>query len=155
MDIVRPEDIMSITTGYGTFKHLHDDKERPRDYSKVGNQRKEGFKRDTVTGVTTSQHEITSMKVQYVGSDPYLRVDVKLKCDVDDTPWCEWYKDCLRGFYRAKPEHKVCSVCTWKCWTGFALVGHCTQNSTPKCLKVGRDISEEDAEIWPKGTVEH
>lgn len=47
---MRPEEVVKITTGYHTFNHLHDASERPRDYSKVGDQWEAGLHRDKVTG---------------------------------------------------------------------------------------------------------
>lgn len=157
MKIVRPEEVVTINTGYKTFNHLHDEKERPRDYSKVGGQWKAGLERDKETGVDTSKHKVVRIAVQDVKGYPYLRVDVELACNAEKTPWCKWYEKCLRGFYRAKPEHKVCSVCTKKCWTGFALVGECSQTTTPACKKIGRDVSELEVMTygWPRGTVRH
>jgi len=157
MTIKRPEEVVTINTGYKTFNHLHDEKERPRDYSKIGGQWEAGMKRDEDTGVDTSQHTIAKVAVQDVDGFEYLSIHVELACDVAKTPWCKWYEKCLKGFYRAKPEHKVCSVCTRKCWTGFALVGHCTQTTTPTCMKIGRDVTEKEivANGWPRGTVRH
>ena len=37
MKVERPK---NITTGQKTFRHIHDKKERPRDYSQYGQQRK-------------------------------------------------------------------------------------------------------------------
>jgi hypothetical protein len=80
---------------------------------------------------------------------------VNLTCNETDTPWCRWYKECRPGYYRPNPGQRICNPCFRLCWTGFVLVGHCTQTTTPRCKKVGRDISEEDAAEWPKGTVWH
>eukprot|EP00039_Didymoeca_costata_P010552 m.142294 g.142294 ORF g.142294 m.142294 type:complete len:429 (+) comp14876_c0_seq1:80-1366(+) len=153
--ITRPEDIMTVTTGFNTFRHLHDEAERPRDYSRIGKQWKEGWKRDQWTGVRSSSQDIVGMETRHIRGFKYYTIMTNLHCDVEDTPWCQWYKECLPGFYRRKPEHKVCSVCTRKCWTGFVLYGHCTQTTSPICKKIGRDISVEEAQKWPKGTVRH
>ena len=41
------------------------------------------------------------------------------------------------------------------CWVGFALVGSCTETSTPRCLKIGVDISVEEAKFYPAGSIQH
>ena len=33
------------------------------------------------------------------------------------------------------------------CWVGFVLAGECSQTSNRVCLKVGRDISEQEAKL--------
>ena len=46
-------------------------------------------------------------------------------------------------------------VFSCSCWTVFVLAGQCTQTSTTKCLKVGRDIDAKEAEKYKKGTWAH
>eukprot|EP00038_Savillea_parva_P021065 m.33238 g.33238 ORF g.33238 m.33238 type:complete len:159 (+) comp4997_c0_seq1:90-566(+) len=141
---------------YNTFRHVHDPVERPRDYMKVGKQREVGKLNDNVTGVDSSEHYLVNVEVDHVETgEEFIRVEVNLTCDETVTPWCRWYKDCKAGYYRPHPDQRICSPCAWRCWTGFVLVGKCTQSTTPRCLKVGRDISEKEAEKWPKGTVKH
>lgn len=50
-------------------------------------------------------------------------------------------------------EHRICVPCARRCWKGFVLYGTCNQTATTQCLKVGRDISPEEAKKWPNGTV--
>ena len=66
VNIVRSYDVVEITTGKKTFKHLHDADERPRDYSKVGKQYEAGWKRDTETGLASSEHEIVKLTLRNV-----------------------------------------------------------------------------------------
>mmetsp|Transcript_4470 Transcript_4470/g.11376 ORF Transcript_4470/g.11376 Transcript_4470/m.11376 type:complete len:536 (-) Transcript_4470:140-1747(-) len=154
--IDRPENYTELTTGFDTFQHDHDTVARPRDYMKVGKQREVGRQLDERTGVSTSQHTIITVAEDHVATgESFIRVEVNLTCDEADTPWCRWYTDCKYGYYRPNPGHRICLPCAWRCWTGFVLAGHCTKSTTPKCLKVGRDISAEDAAQWPKGTVKH
>ena len=91
-------------------------------------------------------------------------LDAELLCDTARTPWCVKPATCQPGYYRHGTD--VCVRCVHRCdvratactdpgscWIGFALVGTCTEHSTPQCLKVGRDISEADAQPWPRGNV--
>eukprot|EP00040_Diaphanoeca_grandis_P017010 m.88270 g.88270 ORF g.88270 m.88270 type:complete len:505 (+) comp26174_c0_seq1:225-1739(+) len=152
--IERPENYTNITTGReDTLLHMHEPEIRPRDYMKFGKQREIGKKLDNATGLISARHEVVHIGTQFVEGFPYTRIDVNLECDLDLTPWCKMYTECLPSYYRIQPWHKICSPCVRRCWIGFALVGDCNQTHSPTCLKVGRDISVEDAEKWPKGSV--
>eukprot|EP00037_Helgoeca_nana_P021106 m.212158 g.212158 ORF g.212158 m.212158 type:complete len:498 (+) comp25520_c0_seq1:63-1556(+) len=152
--IDRPENFTEITTGYNSFWHTHDAVERPRDYMKTGNQRVVGKMQDTTTGVTTSRHTFVDIAVDHVATgESFIRVEVNLTCNETDTSWCRFATTCKHGYFRPKPTQRICVPCPWRCWVGFVLSGHCTQNTTTTCLKVGRDISEEEAAQWPKGRV--
>eukprot|EP00041_Stephanoeca_diplocostata_P014773 m.278972 g.278972 ORF g.278972 m.278972 type:complete len:425 (+) comp19794_c0_seq1:186-1460(+) len=154
--IERPEDYFNLTTGYDdTFMHLHDRDERPRDYMKVGQQRSVGKINDNETGVISAEQEVVRVTRRTIGDHyAYTSIEVNLTCNTTFTPWCKWYKECAEWYYRPTPEHRICVPCARRCWKGFVLYGTCNQTATTQCLKVGRDISPEEAEKWPPGMVD-
>lgn len=159
IQIERPEEIGVITTGYSSFLHIHDKKERPRDYMQVGRQLVIGKLEDNVTGISTAEHTVVRKTLRFVEGYVFHVVEVDLYCNITVTPWCQWYDKCKPGYYRSDPGQRICTPCVRKCWTGFVLVGECPGeefgNTNRECKKVGRDISEEDAKLWPAGTLAH
>lgn len=154
IEIEYPENYTEIATGrVDTLLHMHDKVVRPRDYMKLGNQRAIGKTLDNQTGLSSARHKVVKIAKQFVQGNEYTRIDVELECDDALTPWCKMYEYCNRGYYRVLPWHKICSPCVKKCWLDFALVGSCTNTTTPVCLRVGRDISVEEAAKWPAGRV--
>ena len=95
-------------------------------------------------------------------------MDVELLCNVTATPWCIKPVTCLNNYYRHNTTG-ICVRCTRKCvvapcivclgsrvcscWVGFVLAGQCTQQDTPVCLKIGRDISEDEARKHKPGSI--
>lgn len=78
-----------ITTGYETFKHDHDPKKRKRDYARFYDQKKVSFQRDRETGVTTVKYNIAQKTNLVVNGAPCVILNVKLHCNVEETPWCD------------------------------------------------------------------
>lgn len=135
----------NLSTGtVGTFRHLHDQEQRVRDMMKVGGQYAAGLGRDRVSGLNTTEHVVQSVHKEEAEGYPYIMVDVQLVCDEVETPWCLPPTKCNPGYYRHQPSN-VCRRCAKNCWLGFVLVGNCTEQSNTQCLKVGRDISVEEA----------
>eukprot|EP00045_Choanoeca_perplexa_P006286 m.53432 g.53432 ORF g.53432 m.53432 type:complete len:439 (+) comp13562_c0_seq2:71-1387(+) len=154
-----PVDIGTGTSN--TFIHLHDADKRPRDMMKVGAQYKQGKERDSSTGIQTAQDQFTVLRTreELVGKVPYTVFDLELKCNTETTPWCLEPTECKAGYFQKPikddPDHRwLCTRCGTKCWKGFVLVGKCTQTESPVCMKVGRDISPEEAIKWPAGDIE-
>lgn len=78
-----------ITTGYDTFKHDHDSKKRKRDYARFYNQKKESFKRDRVTGLTSLKYRVEKRTNLNINGAPCTILNVHLDCDLEQTPWCD------------------------------------------------------------------
>lgn len=78
-----------VSTGYDTFKHVHDKERRPRDYKRIGNQKKEQFKRDPVGGFDTLKHEVARVDKIKIGETAVTILNVLLECDERVTPWCK------------------------------------------------------------------
>lgn len=86
LELHRPK---GVTTGYDTFKHVHDKAKRPRDYKRIGEQKKEQFKRDPVGGYHTLIHRVSRIDKLTVANAPVTVLNVELHCDKEATPWCE------------------------------------------------------------------
>ncbi|XP_059151192.1 beta-1,4-galactosyltransferase 7-like [Physella acuta] len=88
----------NLTTGYKSFKHLHDRRKRPRDYDKFFDQREKTRKLDKETGVSNVKYAVDSVKLMTIDGAPLTLLNTFLECDVDFTPWClqaedhEWYR---------------------------------------------------------------
>ncbi|KAK6178031.1 hypothetical protein SNE40_012870 [Patella caerulea] len=82
--ITRP---VGITTGNQTFKHVHD-RRRTRDKSRFFDQKEKTRRLDKITGVNSVDYTVDS-KHELTIDDGYVTViNVKLKCDLNFTPWC-------------------------------------------------------------------
>ncbi|XP_013400905.1 beta-1,4-galactosyltransferase 7 [Lingula anatina] len=86
LNIFRPA---NFTTGYHTFKHIHDRKKRKRDMKKTPDQKETARHRDYETGVNNVQYEVDSIRYMEVDGSPFTVVNVVLICDLTVTPWCE------------------------------------------------------------------
>ncbi|XP_050391801.1 beta-1,4-galactosyltransferase 7-like [Patella vulgata] len=87
--ITRP---VGITTGNQTFKHVHD-RRRTRDKSRFFDQKEKTRRLDKITGVNSVDYTVDS-KHELTIDDGYVTViNVKLKCDLDFTPWCLMKED--------------------------------------------------------------
>lgn len=86
LELHRPK---GVTTGYDTFKHVHDKVRRPRDYKRIGEQKKEQFKRDPVGGYHTLKHKVTRIDSLKIGQTTVKILNVELQCDEKVTPWCK------------------------------------------------------------------
>ena len=110
LDLHRPR---GVTTGYETFKHVHDKVKRPRDYKvvsfsksarnkhaknqirnalfsqRIGDQKKQQFKRDLKGGYHTLKHKVARIDDLNINSTPVKILHVELECNKEETPWCE------------------------------------------------------------------
>lgn len=109
LELHRPK---GVTTGYETFKHVHDKVKRPRDYKvclrnflffksernkharnasfqRIGDQKKQQFKRDLKSGFHTLKHKVARTDVLNINSTPVKILHVELECNKEATPWCE------------------------------------------------------------------
>lgn len=86
LTIGRPQ---GVTTGYNTFKHVHDKEKRPRDYKRIGDQKKEQFKRDMTGGFHTLKHSVSRVDLLKIGDSSVTILNVELECDLNLTPWCK------------------------------------------------------------------
>ncbi|XP_029658246.1 beta-1,4-galactosyltransferase 7-like [Octopus sinensis] len=85
LNISRPQ---NITTGYKTFKHLHDSKKRRRDTSRFFNQHYISSHRDYETGFDTLAYEKVSQYDLSVNGSVAKVINIRLSCDLSKTPWC-------------------------------------------------------------------
>ncbi|ESO82616.1 hypothetical protein LOTGIDRAFT_211278 [Lottia gigantea] len=88
--IYRPE---GITTGNKTFQHIHDKRRRTRDKDKFFDQREKTRRLDKVTGVNTVQYTIDSQHDMVIDGGKVTIINVRLKCDIQSTPWCLMKED--------------------------------------------------------------
>lgn len=110
LELHRPK---GVTTGYETFKHVHDKVKRPRDYKvnreqfpfckseklkqtraqrlfqRIGDQKKQQFKRDLKGGFHTLKHKVARIDELNINSTPVKILHVELECNKEETPWCE------------------------------------------------------------------
>ncbi|MBN3296249.1 B4GT7 galactosyltransferase, partial [Amia calva] len=77
-----------ITTGYETFRHIHDPAWRKRDQKRVAAQKQEQFKVDTDGGLTNLRYRVESRKEMTIGGAPCTVINILLECDQTETPWC-------------------------------------------------------------------
>ncbi|XP_006158981.1 beta-1,4-galactosyltransferase 7-like [Tupaia chinensis] len=77
-----------ITTGYKTFRHLHDPAWRKRDQKRIAAQKQEQFKVDREGGLSTVKYHVDSRTALSVGGAPCTVLNIMLDCDNPATPWC-------------------------------------------------------------------
>lgn len=78
-----------VTTGYDTFRHVHDKERRKRDYKRIGEQKKDQFTRDREGGFDTIEYDLTRTDELQIGSTKVTILNVELKCNIEKTPWCK------------------------------------------------------------------
>nr|DBA30935.1 TPA: hypothetical protein GDO54_006857 [Pyxicephalus adspersus] len=77
-----------ITTGYQTFRHIHDPAWRKRDQKRIASQKQEQFKVDRQGGLHNVQYRVESRSELTVGGAPCTVLNILLDCDMNETPWC-------------------------------------------------------------------
>ncbi|XP_007908074.2 beta-1,4-galactosyltransferase 7 isoform X3 [Callorhinchus milii] len=77
-----------ITTGYETFRHIHDPAWRKRDQKRVSGQKQEQFKVDTEGGLKNLKYKIGSRAELTIGGAHCTIISILLECDLNETPWC-------------------------------------------------------------------
>ncbi|KAG9509426.1 Beta-1,4-galactosyltransferase 7, partial [Fragariocoptes setiger] len=82
--IARPTRLQTNKTN--TFIHMH---RRPRDKSRLFNQKEATSKRDRVTGLHDVRYSVMSISNVTIDSFPCFVYNVKLVCDTAKTPWCQ------------------------------------------------------------------
>jgi xylosylprotein 4-beta-galactosyltransferase len=90
LQIVRPEGLKTGTND--TFRHVHVDKERPRDYAKCFDQWKKTRRRDRLTGLNNVNYTIQSVNHMSIEQAPVVMLNVKLYCNLEISPWCHCEK---------------------------------------------------------------
>ncbi|VFV32727.1 beta--galactosyltransferase [Lynx pardinus] len=85
LQLFRPS---GITTGYKTFRHLHDPAWRKRDQKRIAAQKQEQFKVDREGGLNTVKYRVDSRTALSVGGAPCTVLNIMLDCDKAATPWC-------------------------------------------------------------------
>ncbi|XP_021035988.1 beta-1,4-galactosyltransferase 7 isoform X1 [Mus caroli] len=85
LQLFRPS---GITTGYQTFRHLHDPAWRKRDQKRIAAQKQEQFKVDREGGLNTVKYRVDSRTALSIGGAPCTVLNVMLDCDKTATPWC-------------------------------------------------------------------
>lgn len=80
---------IGITTGKkDTFHHIHDAKKRVRDNKRYFNQTKKTSRMDRETGVGNVRYSVDSRTNIMIEGAPVTFINVRLKCDLEKTPWC-------------------------------------------------------------------
>ncbi|XP_040478642.1 beta-1,4-galactosyltransferase 7 [Ursus maritimus] len=85
LQLFRPS---GITTGYKTFRHLHDPAWRKRDQKRIAAQKQEQFKVDREGGLSTVKYRVDSRTALSVSGAPCTVLNILLDCDKAATPWC-------------------------------------------------------------------
>lgn len=85
LQLFRPS---GITTGYKTFRHLHDPAWRKRDQKRIAAQKQEQFKVDREGGLSTVRYRVDSRTALSVAGAPCTVLNIMLDCDKAATPWC-------------------------------------------------------------------
>ncbi|KAJ8394025.1 hypothetical protein AAFF_G00053690 [Aldrovandia affinis] len=85
LELFRPH---GITTGYKTFRHIHDPAWRKRDQKRVASQKQEQFKLDPDGGLTNLRYKVESRQELTISGAPCTIISLKLECDQNLTPWC-------------------------------------------------------------------
>ena len=100
LKVQRPEGI--FTTAKDTFEHIHGrgSGDRVRDTKWCEKQWDRTRRRDRKGGFRTVEYEIESVEERSVEGHPFQFLDVILKCNRSETPWCD--PDC-------KPVREGCS----------------------------------------------
>ncbi|GFR71186.1 beta-1,4-galactosyltransferase 7 [Elysia marginata] len=92
----------NLTSGFKTFKHLHDRRKRKRDHDKFFDQREKTRRLDRETGLTSLHYTVDSKKQLTIDSAAVTLINIYLECDIDFTPWClqaedhSWYENRLK-----------------------------------------------------------
>lgn len=86
LTINRPQ---GVTTGYHTYRHVHDKEKRKRDYTRTPEQKKDQFKPDKEGGYDNLKYAITKVDLVEINSTPVNVIHVELECDLEKTPWCD------------------------------------------------------------------
>ncbi|CAL1535402.1 unnamed protein product [Lymnaea stagnalis] len=94
----------NLTTGYKSFRHVHDRRKRPRDYNRYFNQSEKTRRLDRETGVTTVKYAVDNVKELIIDGAPVTFINIYLECNVDATPWCLQLED--HEFYMKGLEEK-------------------------------------------------
>ncbi|KAG7464994.1 hypothetical protein MATL_G00171490 [Megalops atlanticus] len=85
LQLFRPS---GITTGYKTFRHIHDPAWRKRDQKRIAAQKQEQFKVDPEGGLTNLRYKVESRQELTISGAPCTVISVTLECDQSQTPWC-------------------------------------------------------------------
>uniref|UniRef100_A0A0B7B8W5 Beta-1,4-galactosyltransferase n=1 Tax=Arion vulgaris TaxID=1028688 RepID=A0A0B7B8W5_9EUPU len=78
----------NLTTGYRSFRHIHDRNKRPRDQNRFFDQFEKTRRVDKETGVSTVKYKVDSVSELVINEAPVTIINVSLECDIKLTPWC-------------------------------------------------------------------
>lgn len=85
LNVTRP---IGITTGYKTFRHIHNKQIRKRDNKRYFNQTILTSRLDRITGVTNVRYVVESKTKIVIEGAPVTFINVQLECNITLTPWC-------------------------------------------------------------------
>jgi len=103
LEVQRPEGIKTGTKD--TFLHIHGPRKHARDFQMCYNQRDKTRRRDRLGGFHTVDYEMASVQHMTVDGHHFQLLNVQLKCDKDETPWCDC-RDAPQSEARVKPIRK-------------------------------------------------
>ncbi|XP_029475526.1 beta-1,4-galactosyltransferase 7 isoform X2 [Rhinatrema bivittatum] len=83
--LLRPS---GISTGYKTFRHLHDPVWRKRDQKRTAAQKQEQFKVEQDGGLSSVKYHVDSRTDITIAGAPCTVLNIFLECDHSQTPWC-------------------------------------------------------------------
>lgn len=87
LNISRPTGLNSTRTN--TFMHIHDQRLRPRDSARCGQQRKVSRRRDRSTGLQSLRYQLLSRTNLRLDGTKVRVLNVQLHCDLSLSPWCQ------------------------------------------------------------------
>ena len=90
LTVYRPDITHLNSDRENTFKHNHIDIKRTRDYIKNKKQKRDGFLRDSHTGLDNIEYRVQSLEILNVGNYSCTILNVHLFCNKMLTPWCEF-----------------------------------------------------------------
>ena len=103
LEVQRPEGIKTGTKD--TFLHIHGPRKHARDFQMCYNQRDMTRRRDRTGGFHTIDYEMGGVQHMTVDGHHFQLLNVRLKCDKDETPWCDC-RDAPQSEARVKPVRK-------------------------------------------------
>lgn len=78
-----------LTSGYDTFRHIHDRRQRPRDYDRTDYREKMRIRDGGRTGVSNVGYELLARRSITIDQYPLTMLNVALRCETDEEKrWC-------------------------------------------------------------------
>jgi xylosylprotein 4-beta-galactosyltransferase len=110
LEVRRPVGINTSTKD--AFIHVHSARKPNRDFQFCYNQHDQTRRRDQTSGFHTLEYKVSSAQVMTVDGHAFKLINVNLKCDKEDTPWCDC-KGAPQAEARTKTIKKKDNISPW------------------------------------------